>query len=119
MLWEKTLLTGGICADRRLIIHPCLSSPWSLGLLLPLVIASSTSVDRIHLFTGSSLVPGGFLHSFIHKLTGCPSSLAAHRASSRVLYPLSSNTFSPFRDFLPSGFYFCTGFSHLYTYLRL
>jgi hypothetical protein len=32
---------------------------------------------------------------------------------------VSSNTFSPFRDFLPSGFYFVTGFSHLFTFPRL
>jgi hypothetical protein len=45
---------------------PYLPSPWSLGLLLLLVIASSTSVDHTHPFTGSFLVPRGFLHYFIH-----------------------------------------------------
>ncbi len=43
----------------------------------------------------------------------------SHPASSRVLYQVSSNTFSPFRDFLPSGFYFVTGFSHLFIFPRL
>jgi hypothetical protein len=44
---------------------------------------------------------------------------SSHPASSRVLYPVSSNTFSPFRDFLHSGFYFVTGFSHLFIFPRL
>jgi hypothetical protein len=75
--------------------------------------SSTSDVRRLLVYRTPSLststaISGIFLH------TG-----PSHPASSRVLYPVSSNTFSPFRDFLPSGFYFVTGFSHLFTFPRL